>query len=259
MHISRRDPRHLLTAKAKGFTFLPMKTAPVFALVLSLLLATAAAAGYDLRIEHVTARAEGLFLTFNVQSLNTSDDLRRNLTLWHIEKAFFIPRLENPVGFRLGLGIGGKTAYGSWEIRYSLALPKAEISGETGTLQFHNLEINGRSFIIKSEVFHPYGMLGIDLPLLVMKNGSLYKGQRLTATYAGLGINAGGGVIIDLGRSAFINLEALYRFTVFLYAYGEGKGRDINYMHVGTTDGPAFGRLLRASSFGLSVSLGFML
>ena len=225
----------------------------------ALLAASGTAAAYDGRIEHITARAEGLFLTFSARSYNYSGDLRRDLTLWHIEKAFYVPRLQSGLVLDLGLGIGGKTAYGSWEARYSLALPRTTVGGETHTLQMHNLEINGRSFLLINEVFHPYGLLGINLTMLMIANGSYYHGDRLTAIFAGGGIKAGGGIMIDLGSKSFIALEALYRFTVFLYAYGEGKGRDINYMHVGTMDGAPFGRLLRTSGFGLSLCLGFML
>jgi hypothetical protein len=225
----------------------------------ALLVSAAALSAYDPRIEHITARAEGLFLTFSVRSYNYSGDVRRDLTLWHIEKAFFVPRLHNLLTTDIGVGIGGKTAYGSWEARYSLALPRATVGGESHNLQMHNLQINGRSFIIKNEVFHPYGLLGIDISVLAIANGSYYHGSRLTAAFAGGGINAGGGFMIDLNAKTFIAFEALYRFTVYLYAYGEGKGRDINYMHVGTMDGAAFGRLLRTTAFGLSLSLGFML
>ncbi len=221
--------------------------------------ASGTAAAYDTRIEHVTALAEGLFLTGSLRALDYTGDLRRDLTLWHIEKAFFVPHLENALNLDLGVGIGGKNAYGSWEARYSLALPQATVGGETHTLQIHNLEINGRSFIVKDDVFHPYGLLGLDLTLLMIADGSYFQGNRLTAAFAGGGLNAGGGIMIDLSKKTFIALEAIYRFNVFLYAYGEGKGRDINYMHVGTVDGATFGRLLRASALGLSLSLGFML
>jgi hypothetical protein len=255
-----------------------MKTAPAVMIIAACLLAAVPAAGqsdlpstftlaeasgtaaaYDTRIEHVTARAEGLYLTGSVSLRDYSGDLLRDLTLWHIEKAFFVPHLRSALDLDLGVGIGGKTAYGSWEARYSLALPSATVGGETHTLQIHNLEISGRSFIVKDDVIHPYGLLGIDLTLLMIANGSYFQGNRLTAAFAGGGLNAGGGLMVDLSKKTFIALEAVYRFNVFLYAYGEGKGRDINYMHVGTVDGAPFGRLLRASALGLSLSLGFML
>jgi len=225
----------------------------------ALLAAYGAAAAYDPRIDHITARAEGLFMTVSVRSLDYSGDVRRDLTLWHIEKAFFVPSLGGAWTADFGVGIGGKTAYGSWEVRYSLALPPATVGGESHTLQMHNLEINGRSFFVKNPIYHPYGLLGIDLSMLKITNGSYYHGDRLTAIYAGGGINVGGGLMVDLNAKTFIALEALYRFTVYLYAYGQGKGRDINYMHVGTMDGAPLGRLLRTTGLGLSLSLGFVL
>ena len=246
-----------------------MKTAPAVLVVVACLLSGSrvsafpavgdSAAAYDSRIDHITARAEGLFMTVAVRSLNETGDVRRDLTLWHIEKAFFVPRLQGAWTADLGLGIGGKTAYGSWEARYSLALPNATVGGESHTLQMHNLEVIGRSFFVKNEYIHPYGLLGIDLSMLMIANGSYYHGDRLTAIFAGGGISAGGGLMLDLSSRTFISLEALYRFTVFLYAYGQGKGRDINYMHVGTMDGTPLGRLMWMKGLGLSLSLGFML
>ena len=224
-----------------------------------LLAAWSTASAYDARIDHIKARAEGLFLSFSVRAVDYTGDIRRDLTLWHIEKAFFVPHLNGTWTADLGLGIGGKTAYGSWEVRYSLALPNAAVGGESHTLQMHNLEVIGRSFLVKNETFHPYGLLGIDISLLMIANGSYYQGSRLNAAFAGGGISAGGGLMLDLSEKTFLSVEALYRFTVFLYAYGQGKGRDINYMHVGTVDGAPFGRLLRTPGLGLSISLGFML
>ena len=234
----------------------PRRTALIGA---ALLAVWGSAAAYDSRIDHITARAEGLFLTLAVRSLGYSGDVRRDLTLWHIEKAFFVPRLHSPWAADFGVGIGGKTAYGSWEARYSLALPHAKVGGESHTLQMHNLEVIGRSFFVKDETFHPYGLLGIDISMLMIANGSYYHGDRLTAIFAGGGISAGGGLMLDLNARTFISLEALYRFTVFLYAYGQGKGRDINYMRVGTMDGAALGRLMWMKGLGLSLSLGFIL
>jgi hypothetical protein len=237
-----------------------MKTASAVVLAVVCVIAFAGtASAYDPRVDHIKARAEGLFLSFSVRSVDYTGDIRRDLTLWHIEKAFFVPHLNGTWAADLGLGIGGKTAYGSWEVRYSLALPNATVGGESHTLQMHNLEVIGRSFIVKNETFHPYGLLGIDVSLLMIANGSYYQGSRLNAAFAGGGISAGGGLMLDLNARTFISVEALYRFTVFLYAYGQGKGRDINYMRVGTVDGAPFGRLLRTPGLGLSISLGFML
>jgi hypothetical protein len=234
----------------------PLRPIPLGTLLLAV---WGSAAAYDSRIDRITAKAQGLFMTVTVRSLDYTGDVRRDLTLWHIEKAFFVPRLQNAWAADFGLGIGGKSAYGSWEARYSLALPKATVGGESHTLQMHNLEMIGRSFFVKNAIVHPYGLLGIDLSMLMIANGSYYHGDRLTAIFAGGGLSLGAGLMIDLNAGTFISLEALYRYTVFLYAYGQGKGRDINYMRVGTMDGPALGRLMWMKGLGLSLSLGFML
>jgi hypothetical protein len=228
------------------------------ALLGSAVSASAFEQGFDRRFSIRHARAEGLYFTLSAQPLEYTGDFLSSLTLWHFEKSFFIPRLGKSGVLDIGVGLGSKTAYGSWEIRYSLALPKAGVDGRNESVQFHNLEINGRSFIWPRETVHAYLQLGIAIPVVFVKDGAFYRGADLNAIYAGAGANLGGGVLFDLGRETFINIGAVYRFQVFLYAYGEGKGRDINHLRT-VYGGDVFGRLLRSSSFGLTVSLGFML
>lgn len=213
---------------------------------------------FDRRFDIMKARAEGFYFTLSAQSLEYGGDFLSALTLWHFEKAFFIPRLTKSDILDIGVGLGSKTAYSSWEVRYSLALPKADVNGRSQSIQFHNVGIQGRSFLWPHETLHAYLQLGIDIPVVIVKDGASYQGKAINAVYAGGGANLGGGILFDLGRETFINIGAVYRFQVFLYAYGEGKGRDINHLRT-VYEGEKFGRLLRSSSFGLSVSLGFIL
>ena len=91
-----------------------------------------------------------------------------------------------------------------------------------------------------------------------MRGGSFYRGKALNASYFGAGLNIGAGIWADIGPSVFVNAAVVYRWVGFLYAYGEGKGRDINDLRVGYL-GPEFGRLLRTDVLSLTVGIGFVL
>ncbi len=241
-----------------------MKTSPRARLVL-LLMAYAgsalsiAASGYDKRFELAKARNEGFYASLSARLQYVSGDFRSDWTLWHFDKAFHIPRLTGDDGrdYGLGLGIGRKTAYSTWEVRYSLALPKASVNGQERTIQMHELEISGRSFFWPGRILQPYALLGIDLPLILVHDGASYLGESLDAAYIGVGLEAGAGLVWDFAPDTFLDLGVVYRVQGYFYAYGEGKGRDINHLRT-VQDGPKLGRLLRSSTLALTASLGFM-
>lgn len=213
--------------------------------------------GYDRRFEIARARNEGFFASLSTRWQTITGDFRTDLALWHFDKAFFIPRLGREEELEYGLGIGRKTAYAAWEVRYSLALPHATVAGRDETIQMHTLEISGRSFLWPGRAFQPYGLLGINIPVVYVKDGAAYLGESLNSLYAGVGLNAGAGLSWDIARDFFLDLGFVYRFQVFYYAYGEGKGRDINHLRT-SRDGEKFGRLLRSSSLSLTAGLGFL-
>lgn len=232
---------------------------PGCAAVLILLAAAPALAGsaFDKRFERAKARNEGFFATISLRPQAVFGDFRRDLTLWHFDKAFSIPRFHSAYSSEFGLGIGRKNAYSAWEIRYSLALPKADVAGAAEAVQFHCLEISGRSFFLPGRALQPYGQLGIDLPLVYVRDGASYLGERLNAAYAGAGLQAGAGLTWDFAPDTFLDIGVVYRFVIFYYAYGEGKGRDINHLRT-SYEGDRFDRLLRSSALAFTVSLGFM-
>ncbi len=226
--------------------------------LLGLIFTSGAAAAFDRRVNHMTARAEGIYFTVQGRASNYFGDLRSDMTLWHFEKAFYFPKLARAFAADVGVGVGGKTAYTDWEVRYSLSTPQADVNGKRQSIQLHTLEVDGRSFLRLDKGVHPYIQLGLVLPYLAVSKGASYQGSRLNASYAGLGANVGAGLLLDLDAHSFINVGASYRYLFFLYAYGEGKGRDTNHLRLGY-EGPKLDRVLRSSSLGVFFSLGFML
>jgi len=218
------------------------------ALILALLASTAA--GF------AGPGKSGPMILFSAQTLDFRGDLARDLTLWHFEKAFFIPRLGKSLA--LSVGFGGKSEGGSWDVSYLRSSHTVSIAGAPRTASFQAIELNGRSFVLKKSFLHPYFLGGICLPFIHVNEGSAFRGGRADATYFGIGLNAGTGILVEIGPSIVLNAGAVYRWIGFLYAFGEGKGRDINNLRIGF-EGPEWGRLLRTDSLTLTIGLGFVL
>jgi opacity protein-like surface antigen len=199
---------------------------------------------------------DGAYVFISGQYLDFQRDFRHNLTLWHFEKAFFVPRLNR--GAAVAIGYGRKSPGRSWDVSYLYAPRTVTLADGEHSAAFHALEINGRSYFFKKASVHPYFQGGIAIPFVHVKNGSLYLGKKLNASYFGAGLNVGTGVMIEISPSLFLNIGAQYRVVGFLYAYGEGKGRDVNDLRIGY-NGPKLGRMLRTDIVTLAVSLGFVL
>lgn len=198
----------------------------------------------------------GTYFMLSFHTLDFRGDLTRELTLWHFEKAFLIPRLGT--GQALSVGLGGKSGGGSWEVAYLRSTHTVEFESGSRTATFHAVEINGRSFFLKKFFLHPYFQGGISLPLVHVDDGSRYQGRDYDATYFGGGLNAGLGLLFDIGPSVILNIGVVYRWIGFLYVSGEGKGRDIAHLRIGF-DGPLWDRFLQTESLSLTVGLGFIL
>jgi hypothetical protein len=228
-----------------------MKPIFVAATLIFILAVPAPAAAQD--VKH---NGQGFFLSFSVHSLDFKGDFDKDLTLWCFEKAFFIPRMGKGVG--LAIGIGYKHDSSFWDLTYLTSTQKAQVQGRDGTATYHSAEISGRLFLLKNFPLQPYLLGGISLTWVTVGNGAQLFGSVLDATYTGAGLNFGAGMILNLGPKLFIGGGVIYRLIKFLYAFGEGKGRDINDLRIGH-DGPKLGRLLEAPCLGVAASVGFIL
>jgi len=202
-----------------------------------------------------TGKGEGFFLSFSARSLAFKGDLDGKLVLWHFEKAFFSPRLEPAPG--LGIGIGFKHAAWLWELAFVRSSHTAGLPDRMTRAVYHSLEINGKSFLLKEFPIQPYISLGISVPWLTVKDGSEFQGARTSASYIGIGLQAGAGFLADITKRFFISGGAGWRVAGYYYASGEGKGRDITELRVGY-GGPAWKNWLRCSSFETAFSLGLV-
>lgn len=200
------------------------------------------------------ASRNGFFLSLSGQSLRLKGDLTGSLTLWHFDKAFSIPKMENVFG--LSLGFGYRREGGLWEFAVVRASPGILLNGRSGRASYYNLEVNGWGFPWKNAAVQPYYLLGLCFPWLVVQDGSRMGRTVNDATYTGLGINLGAGLLINLGPSLFLSGGVKYRYLGFFYVSGGGKGRDITDLTVGQ-GGPRWGKWLMAPSLGVTFHIGF--
>jgi hypothetical protein len=157
------------------------------------------------------------------------------------------------------VSLGYRTEKGSWDVSYLRSSHRSVFPDDVqATANMHILEINGRSYFIRRSAFHPYFLGGISLPVLHIPGGAKYQGRTYDATYLGGGLNIGAGLAVDVGPKIVLTAGAAGRALWFLYAFGGGKGRDINHLTVGF-GGPKFGRLLQTFDLSLTFALGFIL
>ncbi len=197
---------------------------------------------------------EGCFIGLSGSSLSFQGDLDKDLVLWHFEKAFFVPRMERATGF--GLGFGFKKDSALWNIVVLRSSHKTDLQGKASQSTFYSIDVSGRAFLLKNAPFQPYLLFGLSIPFIHVKDGSKLHDSISHATYYGIGLNFGSGIVIHLRPRLFISSGVIYRYLAFLYVSGEGTGRDINDLRVGY-GGPEWGKLLWTRSLGLSFGIGF--
>lgn len=203
-----------------------------------------------------TGKSEGFFLGLSARSLSFGGDFDGKLVLWHFEKAFYIPRFEPAPGAALGFGV--KHAGWLWEMGYVRSSHNAELPDRMSRAVYNSLEISGKSFLFKNFPIQPYVSLGISVPWLKVRDGSEFRGDRMTAAYIGIGFNAGAGFLADITPHVFVSGGAGWRALGYYYTSGEGKGRDITELHVGY-EGPAWKTWLKTTAFEVVFGLGIVL
>jgi len=206
--------------------------------------------------EPPASEPRGFFLSLSGQEFNLQGDLSGDLTLWHFEKAFFVPKLSQDFGLAVGLGIRRRS--GLWEFNVAHSSHQALWGGTASRASLYVLEVNGWGFPWKNSVLQAYYLLGLCFPLLTVQNGARMAGSVYDATYTGLGINLGAGLLLNLGQRVFISGGVKHRFLGFFYVNGGGKGRDIADLTVGH-QGAEWDKWLRAPSTGLFFGLGIVI
>jgi len=199
-----------------------------------------------------------LFLEVTGQYLSFSHrDLDGSMVLGNAEQVFYIPRVKPGIGF--GVGFGRRFRSGLWSVSYLVSGHNVTFQGRDGTAISRLVQINSRTFLLKTSALDIYLHFGLNFPWLQVDDNAADKnGKIFDATYLGLGVNAGAGMLVPLSPRMFFSGSLVYRLTGYLYAKGPGRGIDVTDLFDGRT-GPRHRLFLRSPAVALELSLAYIL
>jgi hypothetical protein len=204
------------------------------------------------------AESGSLFFEVTTQYLSFSHrDLDGNMVLGNAAQVFYIPRVKPSLGF--GVGFGRRFRSGLWSISYLVSGHDVTFQGKDGTAVSRLLQINSRTFVLKNSLVQIFMHFGLNFPWLQVRDNAADKnGKVFDATYLGVGVNAGAGLLFPVSSRMFFSASFIYRFIGYLYAKGPGRGIDVTDLFDDRT-GPRHRRYLRAPVLALELSLGYSL
>jgi hypothetical protein len=186
-----------------------------------------------------------------------SGDLDGNLVVGNADQVFHIPRIKSSLGF--GIGFGRRFRSGLWAVSYIVSGHDANFQDRDSTAVLRQVQVNARTFLFKTSPLRLFLQLGLSFPWLRVRDDVADRnGKFHDATYAGVGANAGAGILTPVSSRMFFSAGLVYRFTGFLYAYGPVKGIDVTDLFDNVT-GPRHSGFLKAPVLALELSLGYEL
>ncbi len=228
-------------------------------LVLSLLLLASSLAAQEEPMVVPEPQERGrFFFEATTQYLSFGDrDLNGRMVLGNADQVFFIPRVKPSLGF--GFGFGRRFRSGLWSISYLVSGHDVSFQGQDGTAVARLLQVNSRTFLLRTFPLRPFVHFGLNFPwMLVRNNVADCSGKLHDATYLGVGVNGGIGLLAPVSSRMFFSASLIYRFIGFLYARGPVKGIDVTDLFDDVT-GVRHRWFLRAPVIALELSLGYEL
>jgi len=198
------------------------------------------------------------FFEVTTQYLSFSHrDLNGNMVLGNADQVFYIPRVTS--GFGFGIGFGRRFRSGLWSLSYLSSGHDATFQGLKSTAVSNLVQFNARTFLLKNSKVKPFVYFGLAFPWLkVYDNAADKQGKIVDATYLGLGVNAGAGVLLPISSRMFFSGSVIYRYLAYLYANGPGVGIDVTDLFDDRT-GPRHKPFLRSPVFALELSIAYTL
>ncbi len=186
-----------------------------------------------------------------------SGDLDGTLVIGNADQVFFVPRIKPSLGF--GIGFGRRFRSGLWAVSYLVSGHDANFQGRDGTAVSRQVQVNARTFLFRTSPLRLFLQLGLSFPWLRVRDNVVDRdGKFHDATYAGVGANAGAGILSPVSSRMFFSAGLVYRFMGYLYAYGPVKGIDVTDLFDNVT-GPRHCGILKAPVIALELSLGYEL
>jgi hypothetical protein len=229
-----------------------------FACLIVLLLAVAGVAQETPLVVPEPREKGAFFFEATAHYLSFSQrDLNGVMVVGNVDQVFYIPRIKPSLGF--GVGFGRRFRSGLWSISYRISGHDAAFQGKDSTAVSRLLQVNSRTYLLKTETLKFFAHFGLIFPWLTVRdNVADRRGVIHDATYLGIGLNTGGGLLLPVSSRMFFSSSLLYRWIGYLYAKGPVKGIDVTDLFDDIT-GPRHSRYLRAPALALELSLGYEL
>ena len=134
------------------------------------------------------------------------------------DEIMILPRLEakstirGTVGFRL--------TRGSFEVGYERTRHDATFMDLHGEATFQTLNFDERIYVLTRGRVQPYGLLGLSVPWLTLKDGSVLDDRVGDGTFRGLGVNTEAGVTVFPTSRVGLSVGYRYRAMWFDRAHG---------------------------------------
>jgi hypothetical protein len=223
---------------------------------LVLWLAVAGIAQEPLRVVPEPREKGAFFLEATAHYLSFSQrDLNGVMVVGNIDQVFYVPRIKPSLGF--GIGFGRRFRSGLWSVSYLVSGHDAAFLGRDSTAESHLIQVSSRTYLLKTGDARLFVQIGLLFPWLSVRDNVADQRNVLhDATYLGVGLNTGGGLLLPVSSRMFFSASLIYRWIGYLYARGPVKGIDVTDLFDDVT-GPRHSRYLRAPALALELSLGY--
>ena len=141
-----------------------------------------------------------------------------------ITEDIIFPATEGGMGFYIRMGIHD-TEQGTLDLGYERTVHAGTYCGGSYETYYNDINLGGRwTFIDIANLARPFLLLDLNVQWLTVSGGAIGSGYTGDSTFTGFGMSAGGGVIVPLIKTLFINIDAMWRFNLYMSA----SGRDVS-------------------------------
>ncbi len=134
------------------------------------------------------------------------------------DEIMILPRLERKTAFRVL--VGARSRRGAFEVSYDQTKHRGTFFDAPGEATFHAINGDERMFVFTRSRIQPYGLAGLSLQWLTIKDGSYLEPNIGNATFRGMGVNMEAGVMVYPVSRVGISTGYRYRAMWFDRATG---------------------------------------
>jgi hypothetical protein len=134
------------------------------------------------------------------------------------DEIMILPRLDAKTAVRGIVGVRNKR--GAFEVGYEQTKHVGTFLGMAGTATFHSINFDERIFFVTRGRLQPYGLVGLSVPWLTVKDGSFLAPDVADGSFRGFGVNTEVGATVFVHPRVGVNAGYRYRLMWFDTASG---------------------------------------